>query len=104
MEELLKSLVKLKKTMLGLEADLGISDLSEVDKTLLFSITEVCEVNGDFSSKHLRQHELVKTFQVPAIIGHSNRFKKVDSSKSQKPNLVRSISSLQSSLDPKNKH
>jgi hypothetical protein len=46
----------------------------------------------------------LKTFQVPAIIGHSNRFKKVDSSKSQKPNLVRSISSLQSSLDPKNKH
>ena len=29
MEELLKSLVKLKKTMLGLEANLGISDLNE---------------------------------------------------------------------------
>ena len=68
MEELLKSLFILKKTMLGLEADLGISDLSEVDKTLLLSITEVCEVNGDFSSKHLRQHELVKN--IPSASYH----------------------------------
>jgi predicted transcriptional regulator len=59
-ETLIRSLVQLKKAMLGLEADLGILDLSEVDKTILISITEVCEVSGEFNSQDLRQHDLVK--------------------------------------------
>ena len=61
---LLRSLVQLKKAMLGLEADLGISDLSEVDKTILISITEVCEVSGEFNSQDLRQHILVKNIPI----------------------------------------
>ena len=54
--------------MLGLEADLGISDLSEVDKTILISITEVCEVSGEFNSQDLRQHDLVKN--IPSASYH----------------------------------
>ena len=61
---LLRSLVQLKKAMLGLEADLGISDLSEVEKTILISITEVCEVSGEFNSQDLRQHILVKNIPI----------------------------------------
>ena len=64
METLLRSLVQLKKAMLGLEADLGILDLSEVDKTILISITEVCEVSGEFNSQDLRQHILVKNIPI----------------------------------------
>ena len=64
METLLRSLVQLKKAMLGLEADLGISDLSEVEKTILISITEVCEVSGEFNSQDLRQHILVKNIPI----------------------------------------
>lgn len=64
MAMLLRSLVQLKKAMLGLEADLGISDLSEVDKTILISITEVCEVSGEFNSQDLRQHILVKNIPI----------------------------------------
>ena len=64
MAMLLRSLVQLKKAMLGLEADLGISDLSEVDKTILISITEICEVSGEFNSQDLRQHILVKNIPI----------------------------------------
>ena len=64
METLTRSLVQLKKAMLGLEADLGILDLSEVDKTILISITEVCEVSGEFNSQDLRQHILVKNIPI----------------------------------------
>ena len=64
MAMLLRSLVQLKKALLGLEADLGISDLSEVDKTILISITEVCEVSGEFNSQDLRQHILVKNIPI----------------------------------------
>jgi len=65
---LLRSLVQLKKAMLGLEADLGISDLSEVDKTILISIAEVCEVSGEFNSQDLRQHDLVNN--IPSASYH----------------------------------
>ena len=68
MATLLRSLVQLKKAMLGLEADLGISDLSDVDKTILISITEVCEVSGEFNSPDLRQHDLVKN--IPSASYH----------------------------------
>jgi predicted transcriptional regulator len=67
-ETLTRSLVQLKKAMLGLEADLGILDLSEVDKTILISITEVCEVSGEFNSQDLRQHDLVKN--IPSASYH----------------------------------
>ena len=68
MTTLLRSLVQLKKAMLGLEADLGISDLSDVDKTILISIAEVCEVSGEFNSQDLRQHDLVKN--IPSASYH----------------------------------
>ena len=42
--------------------------LSEVEKTILISITEVCEVSGEFNSQDLRQHDLVKN--IPSASYH----------------------------------
>ena len=59
---LFKTLVDLQMMVQGIEEDLGLSDLGNIDKKVLLSIIEFYDQNGVASTAEILAHPLLNTF------------------------------------------
>ena len=64
---LFKTLVDLQMMVQGIEEDLGLSDLGNIEKRVLLSIIEFYDQNGVASTAEILAHPLLITFSRPSL-------------------------------------
>jgi hypothetical protein len=64
---LFKTLVDLQMMVQGIEEDLGLSDLGNIEKRVLLSIIEFHDKNGVASTAEILAHPLLTTFSRPSL-------------------------------------
>ena len=67
MTTLFKTLVNLQMMVQGIEEDLGLSDLGNIEKRVLLSIIEFHDQNGVASTAEILAHPLLTTFSRPSL-------------------------------------
>ena len=67
MERLFKTLVDLQMMVQGMEDDLGLSDLGNIEKRVLLSIVESYGKNGVASTSEILAHPLLNAFSRPSL-------------------------------------
>ncbi|MDA9109999.1 hypothetical protein N9J41_00255 [bacterium] len=67
MTTLFKTLVDLQMMVQGIEEDLGLSDLGNIEKRVLLSIIEFHDQNGVASTAEILAHPLLTTFSRPSL-------------------------------------
>lgn len=55
----IEKLARLKQLLLGMERDLGIDDLSAVQRNIVYAATLLSETSKTVETEELRQHELL---------------------------------------------
>ena len=64
---LFKTLVDLQMMVQGIEEDLGLSDLGNIEKRVLLSIIEFHDKNGVASTAEILTHPLLNAFSRPSL-------------------------------------
>ena len=64
---LFKTLVDLQMMVQGIEEDLGLSDLGNIEKRVLLSIIEFYDQNGVASTAEILAHPLLTAFSSPSL-------------------------------------
>ena len=67
MERLFKTLADLQMMVQGMEDDLGLSDLGNIEKRVLLSIVEFYGKNGVASTSEILAHPLLNAFSRPSL-------------------------------------
>ena len=67
MTTLFKTLVDLQMMVQGIEEDLGLSDLGNIEKRVLLSIIGFHDQNGVASTAEILAHPLLTTFSRPSL-------------------------------------
>ena len=67
MDSRLKTLTKLQLMVSGLEADLGISDMSEIERKVLLSLADVYAQAGVATTGAVLSHSMLSTFSRPSL-------------------------------------
>ena len=67
MTTLFKTLVDLQMMVQGIEEDLGLSDLGNIEKRVLLSIMEFYDQNGVASTSEILAHPLLNAFSRPSL-------------------------------------
>ena len=67
MTTLFKTLVDLQMMVQGIEEDLGLSDLGNIEKRVLLSIIEFYDQNGVASTAEILAHRLLNSFSRPSL-------------------------------------
>ena len=67
LERLFKTLVDLQMMVQGMEDDLGLSDLGNIEKRVLLSIVEFYGKNGVASTSEILAHPLLNAFSRPSL-------------------------------------
>ena len=67
MNSRLKTLTELQLMVSGLEADLGISDMSEIERKVLLSLYHIYAQEGVTATGALISHPMLSTFSRPSL-------------------------------------
>jgi len=67
MNSRLKVLTELQFMVSGLEADLGISDMSEIERKVLLCLSDVYAQTGVAATGAILSHSLLSTFSRPSL-------------------------------------
>jgi hypothetical protein len=67
MKSRLKTLTELQLLVNGLEADLGISDMSEIERKVLLSLSDVYGQAGVATTGAVLSHPMLSTFSRPSL-------------------------------------
>jgi hypothetical protein len=67
MDSRLKTLTELQLMVSGLEADLGISEMSEIERKALLSLSDVYSQVGVAATGAILSHPMLSTFSRPSL-------------------------------------
>ena len=67
MDSRLKTLTELQLMVSGLEADLGISEMSEIERKVLLSLSDVYAQTGVAATGAILSHPMLSTFSRPSL-------------------------------------
>ena len=67
MDSRLKTLTELQLMVSGLEADLGISEMSEIERKVLLSLSDVYAQAGVAATGAILSHSMLSTFSRPSL-------------------------------------